>query len=44
MIKLILLVILIPVLAFYGGFMLGGLIFAIYKEIRAIHEDRNTKK
>jgi hypothetical protein len=44
MIKLILLVILIPVLAFYGGFMLGGLIFAIYKEIRAIYEDRNAKK
>jgi hypothetical protein len=44
MIELLLLLIILPILAFYGGFMLGGLIFAIYKEIRAIYEDRNAKK
>jgi hypothetical protein len=43
MIKIILLILILPVLAYYVGFTLGGFIFAIYKEIRAINE-RNTKK
>lgn len=32
-----------PVVAFYAGFTMGGLIFAIYKEIRE-HNERNAKK
>ncbi len=43
-IEIILILIIVPILAFYGGFMIGGLVFAIYKEIRAINEKRNTKK
>jgi len=44
MIKFIILLILMPVVAFYAGFTMGGLIFAIYKEIREHNERRNTKK
>ena len=44
MIKLILLLLLLPVIAFYAGFTIGGLIFAIYKEIREYNERSNTKK
>jgi len=44
MIKIIALALILPVIAFYAGFTLGGLIFAIVKEIRAINERRNTKK
>tara|TARA_R110000751_G_scaffold176745_1_gene283045 strand:- start:43 stop:180 length:138 start_codon:yes stop_codon:yes gene_type:complete len=45
MIKIIALALILPVIAFYTGFTLGGLVFAIYKEIRAINEERrNTKK
>jgi len=44
MIKIIALALILPVIAFYAGFTLGGLVFAIYKEIRAINERRNTKK
>ena len=44
MIKLILLILIMPVVAFYVGFIVGGLIFAIYKEIREHNERRNTKK
>ena len=43
-IEIILILIIVPILAFYGGFMIGGLIFAIYKEIRTFNEKRNTKK
>jgi hypothetical protein len=43
MIKIILLLLILPVIAFYAGFTIGGLIFAIYKEIREYNE-RNTKK
>jgi uncharacterized membrane protein YqaE (UPF0057 family) len=43
-IEIVLIMILLPIFAFYGGFMIGGLIFAIYKEIRAINERRNPKK
>ncbi len=44
MIKFFLLLLIMPVIAFYAGFTLGGLIFAIYKEIREYNERRNTKK
>jgi len=44
MIKIILLLLLMPVVAFYAGFTMGGLIFAIVKEIREHNERRNTKK
>jgi hypothetical protein len=44
MIKIILLILILPVVAFYVGFTIGGLIFAIVKEIREHNERRNTKK
>jgi hypothetical protein len=43
-IEILLLLIFIPLLAFYGGFIIGGLIFAISKEIRAFNERRKPKK
>lgn len=43
MIKFFLLLLIMPVIAFYAGFTIGGLIFAIYKEIREYNE-RHTKK
>ena len=43
-IEIVLIMLFLPILAFYGGFMIGGLIFAIYKEIRTFNEKRNTKK
>ena len=44
MIKIILLLLIMPVIAFYVGFTVGGLIFAIYKEIRECNERRKPKK
>ena len=43
-IEIVLIMILLPIFAFYGGFMIGGLIFAISKEIRAVNERRKPKK
>ncbi len=43
-IEILLIMLLLPIFAFYGGFMIGGLIFAIYKEIRTFNEKRNSKK
>jgi hypothetical protein len=38
--KILLIILLLPFILYYAGFTIGGLIFAIYKEIR----DANTER